>query len=186
MGIPGKIGGPAVNLTFGDIKVWNESLIGLIKELENLLNFKEKAKDPGLSGIFSEQLITHRQNYVTLHSLLDGTSRVDREPTIRRYPSLSVSDAPSSPHLVLEGNAGASSDRLLAYSHFLACCRGGREFAWNLFDVSYPPLAEVLEQAILQYAEDAVTMKQWLLDHGHYLIEWAASDQIQALQAAFR
>ncbi len=175
-----------MNLTVGDVKVWNESLIGLIKELENLLNFKEKAKDPGLSGIFSEQLITHRQNYATLQSLLDGAPRVDREPTMRRYPSLSVSDAPASLHLVLEGNAGAPGDRILAYSHFLACCRGGREFAWNLFDVSYPPLAEVLEQAILQYAEDAVTMKQWLLDHGHYLIEWASPEQIQALTATFR
>lgn len=175
-----------MNLTVGDIKVWNESLMGLIKELENLLNFKKNAKDPGLSGIFAEQLVTHRQNYVTLQSLLDGEPNGDREPTLRRYPSLSVSEERPVPHLVLEGHPGQSGDRLLAYSHFLACCRGGREFAWNLFDVSYPPLAEVLQPAILQYAEDAVTMKQWLLDHGHYLTEWATADQIQALQATFR
>ncbi len=175
-----------MKLTIADIKVWNESLIGLIKELENLLAFKTNAADSALQAIFGEQLITHRKNYLSLQSLLQGGSAPEMVGKGVRYPDLSAPERPTTPHLVLEVNPGQSGDRLLAYSHFLACCRGGREFAWNLFDVSHPPLAEVLQRAILQYAEDAVTMKQWLLDHGHYLTEWATPEQVQSLQDTFQ
>lgn len=177
--------GELMKLTVGDIKVWNESLIGLIKELENLSSFATHAENPSLKEIFAEQLITHRQNYVGLQTLLDGASNLGRG-TLSRYPSLVPPKGVSTPHLVLEPSTDKSSDRLLAYSHFLACCRGGREFAWNLFDVSYPPLAEILQHAVSHYARDAVTVKQWLLDHGHYLTEWATTEQIRSLQETFQ
>ena len=174
-----------MELTIGDLKVWNETMIGLIKELENLENFVGKAKDDSLRELLSNQFKTHRNHYVLLKVLLNGEN-----PSDLTKPDLTVlaqhgpiGSAPT--HLGLAEDANQSGDRLMAYSHFLACCRGGREFAWNLFDVTYPPLTEVLLSGVRLYASDVLTMKRWLMSHEHYLSQPASQNQIQTLQHTF-
>lgn len=174
-----------MELTVGDLKVWNESLIGLIKELENLANFASQVKDQALRDVMSQQLATHRENYQALKALLGGESGSGPGHTETRFQSFPVSDREQPGHLAMTTNTGKSSDRLMAYSHFLACCRGGREFAWNLFDVTYAPLAEVLQKAFTLYAHDALAMKHWLMSHGDYLMQLATQEQIRDLIATF-
>ena len=171
-----------MELTIADLKVWNETLLGLIKELENLSNFTERVVDDTLREIFREQLTSHRQNYEKLRWMLQGKN--EAETVSEAWPIVSNGPSQNTPRLELT-SSNQSRDRLMAYSHFLACCRGGREFAWNVFDVSSLPLASILETAFRLYVHDASLVKRWLLDRGYYLSQSATNQQIEILQGTF-
>lgn len=172
-----------MQLSLADLTVINQSLFGLVKELENLSSFKTSVRDESLQKLFNEQWDTHLANYNALVNLLHnhGFSQPNSSP-IRRPRSQNTSDVNN---LSLDVSLLTPTDRLMAFSHFLAVSRAGCEYGRYLFEVSYPPLYEYLWNTLALYSSDAQSLKGWITVNGYFLTQRASPEQVAQLQAVF-
>ena len=173
-----------MDVTVADISIINDILFGLLKELENLTVFKNSAKDDSLADLLEEQWETHIANYNALLNLLHAEPFA--QPKGHDLVPLATIRSKTEVHDMMPDIQSLSADdRLIAYSHFLAVSRAGREYGWHVFDVTYLPLAEYLEKTVHLYIHDARTLKAWIAERGYYLIQWASAEQVSLLQQVF-
>jgi hypothetical protein len=172
-----------MQLSLPDLTVINQSLFGLIKELENLSSFRTSVRDESLRSLFDEQWKTHLTNYDALVNLLhDHAFSQPNSSPLHRTRSQHASDVHN---LSLDARLSTPTDRLMAFSHFLAVSRAGREYGGYLFEVSYPPLYDYLWNTLALYSSDAQSLKGWITANGYFLTQWAAPEQVAELQGVF-
>jgi hypothetical protein len=172
-----------MQLSLADLTVINQSLFGLVKELENLSSFKTSVRDEALKKLFIEQWDTHLSNYHALVNLLHdhGFSQPNSSTLHQDRPH----NTPDVHNLSLDLSLTTPNDRLMAFSHFLAVSRAGREYGTYLFEVTYPPLYEYFWNTLRLYSSDAQSLKGWITSHGYLLTQWASPEQVAQLQAVF-
>jgi hypothetical protein len=164
-------------------------LMGLTKELENLAVFQRAVQDRTLARMLERQRQTHSAAYNAGVALLAGHEALvpepELEPSVDERGRTRGVEPPAAVQLGPDLDRGAMNDRLIAYSHCLAVSRAGREYAWAIFEVSFPPLQTFLEQLFRLYVQDARTLKRWILAEGYDVVQHVAPSYVETLRRQY-